>query len=336
MADQHNQYEVHHGHFVVEPVPSITGNVIPRPLEPTSSPSSLPITPATETFAGTLPTTRSASATPNEASDIDSVEVQRLRLQLAQAQNRISHLEAENRLVKQDGGRVTPSLSHLSEAPLCHTESPTAPRVHGIPNFPAPVKAPFPRDNAWTNQDDCCSDTSDALSAGGFNRARTIWGNTKAGLQNPFPQSQGGHAPEVPQQAWGSRNSTQPYVEPSVGQYAPPLMDAGYRADRMTLEHEYMPRSSAGRRGNRYENRFASGQNYGGYGGYSLNGGPGQYESGSGFANGPPASGPVPGGVSLGMGMYTPYQQQPMGATLSPHATEFNSHGPSSTWKAEV
>ena len=40
------------------------------------------------------------------------------------------------------------------------------------------IRPPFIRDSSWAAQDDARSDTSDALSAGGFNRSRAVWSNT--------------------------------------------------------------------------------------------------------------------------------------------------------------
>src|SRR3954451_12854900 len=76
-----------------------------------SASSSLPITPATEAYPTTAPTTRSASIAPNDGI-AGPDEVLRLKLELAQAQNKISRLDqelAQTRLVSHSG-RVTPAL----------------------------------------------------------------------------------------------------------------------------------------------------------------------------------------------------------------------------------
>ncbi|KAK2939132.1 hypothetical protein FoTM2_002350 [Fusarium oxysporum f. sp. vasinfectum] len=77
-------------------------NQYARAFDHASSSNSLPVTPATDAFPSTAPTTRPASATLDEARS-ESEEVMRLKLQLAQAQNEISKLDqelAETRVVK--------------------------------------------------------------------------------------------------------------------------------------------------------------------------------------------------------------------------------------------
>ncbi|KAK0634531.1 armadillo-type protein [Bombardia bombarda] len=323
-----------------------------RVLDHQSSCSSLPITPATENFDQTAPTTRSASATPNEGG-LENEELLRLKLELAQCQNKITRLEAEKqpprvdqdltqpRLITQtSSGRATPGLG--SEPDFSTTiagsdfqsaigggVSPIASRFPVGPAFNASGKLPFSRDNNWTVQDDARSDISDPLSAGGMGCVRGIWNNSnnKPNFANAFPQ-----VPmpvnDAPQPIPWTNNRTIPQT------YEPSFTNSNveaYRPDRMASDHEIV--RPVGRRSNRFDNRFGGAPNNfaGGYGGYNV--GPGQFEAASAYPS--PLPGAMPGAMSngMGIGLYSPFQQQPVGTPLSPHATEFTSAG--APWKTE-
>ncbi|KXX81196.1 Meiotic coiled-coil protein 2 [Madurella mycetomatis] len=294
-----------------------------RGLGHQSSSSPLPITPVVETFsAPTAPTTRSASVVPNE-SQVSSNEVLRLKLELAQAQSKISRLDqelAQTRLVNQESGRATPSLFSEPDFPstVVPPTSPVASRVPSAATLIGLGKEPFIREHNWMAQDDTRSDIGDSLSVGGFNRSRGIW-NNKIPFGNHLPQVQvmGDGSQAVP---WANSRSINPNYE---AKFAPPSMDM-YRQDRIAPEQEVI--KPIGRRGSKYDNRFGPSSNFSGvFGGYNM--GAGQYELG--YAAGP--QGTMTGG--MGMGLFPPYQQQPVGTTLSPHATEFTSTG--APWKTE-
>lgn len=315
----------------IERVMSEATQMPPRTLDHQSSCSSLPIGPATETFAPTAPTTRSASATPNE-SQRSADEVRLLQLQLEQAQSKINRLDQElsqSRTLTQRSGRSTPGAASdaaYSTLPM-DMDSPNAPRP---PFRPASNQQTFTRENGWGNQEDGRSETSDPVVTGPFSRNRSFF--NKSGFQNTFPQP-----PQVPQDSqqtmqWpGERNIVPGYGEPSFG----PTGGEQYRIDRMSQDQDMM-RPMAGRRGNRYDNRFGQAPNYGAnFGGYGNTMSP--YDTGASYSTAGNASisGPV-----MGMGMGAPpfsayqQQQQPVGTPLSPHATEFTSAG--TPWKAQV
>ncbi|KAF3765871.1 ARM repeat-containing protein [Cryphonectria parasitica EP155] len=296
-----------------------------------SSCNSLPITPATDSFVATVPSTRPASAAPNDRAA--SEELVRLKLELAKAQNHISRVEqelAQTRRDHQDSGRATPNLSSDSDftggAPLLDPIGTKPSGIAPVSTFPKPQVT---RENHWQTaiSDDCRSDTSDALSATGFSRSRAIWNNSNkpnyqsAFMPPPMP------AQEVhPTSNW-PQPRTQAFMDGMPG-YAGPSLDS-YRGDRYSQEPDLM-RSNSGRRGNRYENRFG-GQSYGSsYGGYNMNNmGQTQYESAVSYAGGPNNL------SSGGLGMFPQYGQQAVGSPLSPHATEFTSAaGPS--WKSDA
>lgn len=298
-----------------------------------SSCSSLPPTPATDTFGGTAPTTRPASAAPNDRAATD--ELLRLKLELARAQNHISRVEQELAQTRRDqdgSGRVTPNLSSDSDfiggAPLVE---PIGTKPSGSASLQGFVKPQLPRETNWQAPiaEDCRSEISDTVSATGFNRSRGIWNNVNksASYQNTFLP------PPMPMQDAGqSTNWSHPRNQSFVDQGMPPYPGSidNYRGDRYTQEPELM-RSGSGRRGSRYDNRFG-GQSYGSsYGGYNMvNVGQNQYDPVSNYTGGGPNN--MPGG---GMGMYPQYGQQQVGSPLSPHATEFTSVAGSS-WKPDV
>lgn len=277
-----------------------------RVFDHASSSNSLPVTPATDAFPTTAPTTRPASATFDDARS-EKEEVLRLKLQLAQAQTHITKLDHE-----------------LAQTRTASTE----PELQGFAVPPRGVCPPI-RESAWATQDDARSDTSDALSATAFNRARGIWGISKPSYNNPVPHP---HSGEPSPANWFGRGFNQGYMEPN----GPYQMADGYRGDRITPDSDMLMRSTGGRRGNRYDTRINTPQPFNnGYGGYPGPGGPagpgGQYEP----MSGPMPTGPMnppPGPGPMSMGMYPQYQQS-VGTPLSPHASEFTSK---SAWKTEV
>jgi len=298
------------------------------PLERQSTSSSLPITPATatETYPTTGSTTRSASITPND-STVAPEEVLRLKLELAQAQNKITRLDqelAQTRLVSHSG-RVTPALGSEPDfpGPITTSVSPVASRFPAGLGMPAPIKQqqPFGREQSWMIPDDSRSDMADPVSLLGANRSKGIWNTNKPIFSNPFPPIPTTMTEESRVVPWGSsRPGNQPPYESSFA----PAVDA-YRTDRMPSDHDAM--RPAGRRGNRYDSRFGQPSNFS-YGNYGMP--PSQYETAAPYIGAPSPS--MTG--TMGMGLYPPYQQQPVGTTLSPHATEFTSGGV--PWKTEV
>jgi hypothetical protein len=258
-----------------------------------SSSNSLPVTPATDGFPTTAPTTRPASANVDERPEGE--EVLRLKLQLAQAQNHISKLDQE----------------------LAHNRKPE-PENLGL----------GPR--GWQAPEDGQSDTSDTVSTTTFNRTRGIWGNPKASFAN------------APIQA--------PIAEPSPahwlgGRAGPSFLDSqttfsvvdAPRPERLTPDSDLLMRAQGGRRGNRFDSRMNSPQQFNNPCG-GFNPPNPQYDS---MLNGPLARAPMPPGPMSGpqglspmnMGMFPPQGQQAVGTQLSPYASEFTSK---SAWGNEV
>ncbi|KAL2185271.1 ARM repeat-containing protein [Thermothelomyces heterothallicus CBS 203.75] len=299
-----------------------------------SSSSSLPLTPAAEAFTAPLASaTRSASVAPAEG-QATSEELLRLKLELAQAQNKISRMDQElsQTRVKSEADCAIPPL--VSESDYMSVVGPSSPpatsRIGGSAlALNAPGKVPvFSREHSWMTQDDAVSDMADQLPAAHPNRSRGIWNNNNNNnnSNNNFRPAYGN--PYSPGQMMV--DDAQPIAWPNsrVANYEPTFaasaMDV-YRQNRMGPEQDAM--RPMGRRGNRYDNRYGSSNHYGGgYSGYGM--GPAPYEMTQAYSTGPPAM----MGSGMGMGLYSPYQQQPVGTALSPHATEFTA----SSWKGET
>ncbi|KAK0766899.1 hypothetical protein N5P37_000629 [Trichoderma harzianum] len=273
-----------------------------RVCDQTPSSTSLPITPVTEGFSATAPTTRPASVTLDDPRP-DAEEVFRLKLQLAQARNHISKLDqelAQSRSAKE------------SDAAIPRTET-------------------APRENIWSRgtPDDTQSDTSDSASATALNRARGIWGSTKA----PFANNNSLHpsAPEPSPAHWfGGRGFNQGCVDPN----SPYILVDNHRPERQAPDHDIM-RPPSNRRGARFDNRMNPSHQFGAsY--VNLNGPAHQFDSVGG-----PVPVPVPGAhvsvgpamAPMGINMFPPFHQQAIGTPLSPHASEFTSKA---GWKNEV
>jgi hypothetical protein len=308
-----------------EALKSATGeSMFPRGFEKTSS-GSLPITPAADSMAApTTSLTRPASAASQSASD----ELLRLKLELAEAQNKISHLEAQTRLVRSESGRNTPIGFASPDMPSGGLEVPFDRPSLQLPFIAAGSRLPFARQTGWPGQDDGqATELNDTLPGGRLTRTKSIW-NAKSAFSNSFANVTPGPVGSGPQPVpWSNpRSSAQPFGD-STGPFSPPELEP-YRSDRVTPDPDMM-RPSSSRRGNRLDNRFASNAGFGsGFGSYM---GGGAYD---GAAAGYGSAGQGGLGSNLGMSLFPPYQQQSMTSPLSPLASEFNTAG--GPWKTEV
>lgn len=281
------------------------GKAYPRGLEHASSSSSVPVTPATDIFPSTGPTTRPASTSVNPG-DAASEEVLQLKLRLAEAQAKLSRLGDRN-----------DSQGFKSE---------TDPgQGQGLGQMPTSA-----HENIWVNEGSF-SESGDSLANIPSNRGPSsvmFNGNLRApihGVGIPPPSSEGSNS------SWfGSRNS---FNQSFIDAGNPYNQVDGYRNNgRLTPDSDMFFRPPGGRRGNRFDGRYASpGPFNGPYGPGPFSQAVGQYDMmpspGSGGAS------LLPGPQGIGMAVYQGYQPQAMGSGLSPHATEFTS---TSTWKNEV
>lgn len=276
----------------------------------TSSTNSLPITPATEGFPSTAPSSRPASATLDDGRS-DADEVLRLKLELAQAQTQISKL-----------GQELSTRSRDDESDM-HAMNMT--RGGAVANS---------RETTWVGTaDDDQSDTSDSMSASAFGRAKGIWAGTK-GTFGGNALTSSIHEPQLG--TWfGGRGGFNPAFPDTNGPYH---MMEGYRGDRLSPDSDLGMRPSAMRRPHRYDHRVTNSHHLPSIAYNSIGGGPmAQYETLGTVGEGPMASRgsihPPPGLGTIGMGPYAGYQQQPVGTPLSPHASEFTSK---TSWKTEA
>lgn len=307
------------------------GTMYPHMLDYGSSSNSVPITPATDTFGGMAPATRPASAQLNDSNG-DSDELLRLKLQLAQAQNKITHLSHELIHREQPRPVVHPALTSApldGEGQSGSQKGLNAVRIPGLNSFNTGNQASVPRDNggAWPTYDDTRSDTSDALSATGFNRSRNIWGNVKPS-QSAYPQGSL-PTPELSQsQPWPIRSNSQGYMEPSMPYNA--QSSDNYRSDRLTPDYDLTIRPPGGRRSGRFDSRYVS-QSLGPNTGFNTayNNGPGHFDASQSMIS--PPQGPIGS-----TGMYSSYQPSVIGTPLSPLASEFTSTSGEAPWKTEV
>ncbi|CAD6443465.1 a20fcdf5-6503-4d85-94e3-6662dc3a2410 [Sclerotinia trifoliorum] len=302
-----------------------------RTVDYNSAPTSVPITPATETFdsgtATTAPTTRPQSRGDGD-NQPSAEEVLRLKYELEAAKGRIARMDqelAQNRITKHT---IDQAIGSVSEAdfPLGNVSDNTAdiPQSHFRPQVA--------RESSWATQEDAHSDHSDALSASGYNRTRAIWGNNKPNFPNapPLPSFQPSD-PHTTGQWMGRGSCNQPFVESSMSFGGPP--PNSFRGER--YEHDMSMPGGGVRRtnGSRFHNRnlgsvpySSSSSSFDGFTPSSSS-----YGSMGGVPT--PLGSQMNIGVNMGSGMYSGYQPQPIGTPLSPHAPEFTSA--SGTWKTE-
>ncbi|KAL2205283.1 Pumilio-family RNA binding repeat protein [Sarocladium strictum] len=279
-----------------------------RALDHGSSSNSLPVTPATESFQATAPTTRPASATFPEDQNQDQVNA--LRLQLAQAQEKISKL-AEIASSRTESADMQPKdLRH------------------------GPELSSFSRESAWNPTEDTNSDTSDPGPVHRFGRSRGIWNdfrNHSAVNLAPPPRSfaEDSHMNGWPRSATStfSSGSTMPMSEQQNG-LAP--MD-NYRGGRLTPDSDFLMRRTDLRNTTRYDGRDSGPAGFfpsyaGAFPEQAVHYDP---LAGPRASNGQMT--PASGYGSTTMSLYGGGPPGPVNS-LSPHASEFTS---SAGWRGE-
>ncbi len=321
-----------------------------RTAEFVSASSSVPITPSTETFnQSTAPTTSPPSPAGENPTSAD--ELARLKAELEAAKGKIARMDqelAQSRITKHT---IDQAIGTASEAdfPMTYRAEVSDSRFRHLPSGLNPaVRSQIQRDDSWVTQDDARSDTSDALSATGFNRARAIWSNGDktnfaAISQGPLPVGFQQPSGELAAAQFMSRSYGQPFIDAPDQYPAPPQ---AFREHRMMSEPEMLMAAPAPRRANasaRFNHRNISSIPYNGsnssYDGYTPSSTP--YGSVSAMGSGVPMGMNLNmgGGVSSGVigavpGIFGGYQPQPIGTPLSPHAPEFTASG--SVWKNDI
>lgn len=303
-----------------------------RTVEYVSANSSVPITPATESYNfSTAPTTNSPSLSGDEAPAQSASELAALKAELEAAKGKIARMDqelAQTRITKHTLDQVVGNASD-ADYPM---STPSEERLNHLPSLARPQ---FTRDNSWATQDDARSDTSDALSASGFNRARAIWNNggkpNFAGPAAPYPVAVPGFQPSeaATSAQWMQRGYSQPFVDAMPYGAAP-----AFRGDRMMQDPDMLMAPPMGRRsqpgGGRYNNRssassFPYASSNSSFDGFTPSSTP--YGSVANLPAGVPAMGSL-------SSMYSGYQPQPIGTPLSPHAPEFTVSN--AGWKSDT
>ncbi len=312
--------------------------------------SSVPITPAPESFNNsTAPTTSPPSNASDDNSPQSVDEVARLKAELEAARGKIARMDQELAQTRITKHTLDQAIGNSSETdyPLNHQVD------DRLNHLPPNLRPQIQRDNSWAAQDDARSDTSDALSASGFNRARAIWAN---GGKPAFPGAQGAfqssEAPNAGQ--WMNRGFGQPFVDNSMGSMPPmPSMPAmpsmpyngppmnAFRNNGMMPDPELLMAPPAIRRGpmgSRFNNRSSAGSfpyasSNSSFDGYTPSTTPFASVAGVTHLGGQMGMG-MNTGMNMGTNAYGGYQPQPIGTPLSPHAPEFTSSAVS--WKSDV
>lgn len=300
----------------------------------TSSRSSALMTPATDHFVSTAPSTGHATPTDDGTTQLGAEEVLRLKLELEQAKGKIARMDQELTQTRITKHTIEQAIGTASEADFPLNQPNEMGHLHTTLN--ATVRPSFGRDNSWSGQEDARSDTSDALSAGGFNRARAIWSNNGS-YPGAMPGFQGPPT-SFPHGAWVGRGFGQHFAEHPMP-FGPPMRN--FRGDHLMpdLDSGMGPpgdRHTNSRDNGRFTPRNTSGFPYAtsnsSFEGLNLP--PLGYGSVAGMAGG--VAGAMGGPMSIGMGNggSMDYQPQPIGTPLSPFAPEFTSAG--GAWKNDV
>jgi hypothetical protein len=308
----------------------------------TSSGSSMLVSPGHEKLE--LPARAVSPVTPAEEDNTtpDPDEVLHLKLELEQARGKIARMDQELTQTRITKHSIEQVIGPASEAdfPLNQQDE----LKHLNRPLDANVRGTLGRDSSWNSQEDARSDISDALSAGGFNRARAIWNDP---IRQPYPATMADFQPPsnaFPHGAWLGRGFAPQFGEHTMP-FGPPL--GGFRNDHLMPEFDsaiFPPedRRSSSRNNNRFSNRNPAAFPYAGSSSSydALPSGSIGYGSVAGMAGG--VAGTMNGSMGMGMGMgigmglgsSMGYQPQPIGTPLSPFAPEFTTTG--EQWKNDV
>ncbi|EFW98751.1 pumilio-family RNA-binding repeat protein [Grosmannia clavigera kw1407] len=266
-----------------------------------------------------------------------SEELLRLKLELAQAQVKITRLDhelAHSRFAKSDNSNMISLTMPEPDYPTLPRFDQPVSRSTGAIAAMSATKPLYSRDNIWLLPEDGRSDTVEPSTAGTIGRSRGVWRNDPkpAVFQHPFatappsiPMSDS--LPTQPASIWPPVRPSNPSFMESSSQIfgdSSTAIDDG-PSGRLTPDSDVLLRPPSRRRGSRLDTHMVSNQGFGGYGTFNM--GQMQYDSSNEFSS---------GGSSqiLNAGMFPQYQQQPIGTPLSPHATEFSA-GTGPPWKNE-
>lgn len=306
-----------------------------------------PITPVTDVFVRDSVQTASTPSTTQADRLGERDDVERLRAELDAANSKIARMDqelAQSRITKHTLDQVVGNVSDAGSPIPQPLSLQGDEHVTGPSSVMPTLRQGMIRNNSWQMMDDSRSDTSDALSAGGFNRARAIWGSKPAfGSFHPPGLTQ--HADVAANTSWGPRPYGQTFVNTQLPASAPPditTFRAAQLADRNMPEPGFLMAPPAGRRGlNRAHNRSQPSHPYSSLANASDSSIPqaqtvnqiNHHSAPLGDYPYPPTSFGTPVGPSNIGHIFTNYPS-PIGTPLSPHAPEFTSVTPG--WKQEV
>ncbi|RFU33379.1 hypothetical protein B7463_g2941, partial [Scytalidium lignicola] len=258
-------------------------------------------------------------------------DILRLKLELQLAKGKIALMDqelAQNKITKHT---LDQAIGNISESDFQITQCDISRRsltpVH--PPFDPAIRTQT-NPNNWTAQEDTRSDISDALSASGFNRARTIWNNGgKQGVKGAmasFQQQDTTHPTP-----WTGRGFGPQFCEP-ISPFIDQSTNAPFHNNRMPTP-DFLTQPTIGRRNNgggRVGNRNSPGFSYANSAGsYDSLGATTPYGPGNMGVGLSSLAGPIPSHINMAMnvagGSFSSYQPQPIGTPLSPHAPEFTS-----------
>lgn len=188
-------------------------------------------------------------------------EMLRLKQELVAANSRIALQEqelAQSRVIKHTFDQAMGPPSEVDFGGREITEQ----TISNLQNtFNAATRPYSQRQDAWVNQDDAHSDISDALSAGGYNRARGTWNNSS---QPPIKPNGYGNADNTaalamnnaisePNRDWGTRPATEgfnnqggfapggPRMMPGPNSPPPYALDNRFPVDNVGSLHQHQP-----------------------------------------------------------------------------------------------
>lgn len=314
-----------------------------QPEHDESISSSVPLTPATESFNVTPGTSDNDE---EKTIQLDPAEMIQLKKELDAAKDKIARQEEElsqTRIIKH-------TFDHAKDQTVDAT---TAHKRDSIDHTIANIQGAYHTSNrpmslrqgSFGNYDDTRSDISDALSAGTFNRAQNIWStNTNPGYNFGLSTTLNQHA-QPPTQIWGQAG--RPWGNrPMAPALAPLMMPQQQQVQHRTYSSPTSPSSSAPRLGNDF-NQFLGGQglrrsntqNSRSGSAFIHNRNPG-WDTYGGNVDGSTIGVLNPASPFQSMGMFQAplgYQPRPIGTPLSPTAAEFTASGiTNNPWNASV
>lgn len=314
-----------------------------RQSSDTFSSASIAITPASDKYVTTPP-----SGSHDGSAETRDIEVQRLKRELEAAQHKIARLDQEmsqNRITKHTFDQAMGPPSEADFSLRADVSESTISRLQNA--FNGSTRAPYARTDNWPGHEDARSDTSEALPMGAFNRNQGIWNHaarrgfgmnvTTPDQPYPLPLNNTNLGNTRP---WFTNNTgcnvnSQGFGPHFLQRSGPP----GPRVDTFRSNNQFMNEPAhfpmgqvptlmnpPSRPSSTFDTRFNGWRSY----------------APTAMSTDTHGISPPPTPLSFQtMNMYpppaAPYQQRPVGTSLSPTAAEFSIQRPGSgPWNAQV